>query len=190
MKRLFCISLLFVSALTAQASDLSYQAGLKYSFFSYSDPDLNADLNSAFVPSVELEYKLSGRGKKASFEFDYVLTDSDASDSKIGQNAKGYGLTGFYSQRLNISRDFQDFWGSVGLKYSNLDLSERHTADSSGFLKERYANKSISTTALALRANKLFYIDSRKKHSIETRIFYNYAFAGVTEYGFSTSYKF
>ena len=182
---------LLLSCALANGSDINYEAGLKYSFFSYSDSEGAANLDSAFVPNLNIGYKLAGRGQRVSLNVDYYSTSGEASGNKTGQNAEGYGLTAKYHHQLNISRDFQDFWGGIGAKFSQIDLNTRHKIDSNGFLSEELSDKSVTTTALALSANKLFYFGARKKTAFNAGVFYDLPLGnGVTEFGLIANFNF
>jgi hypothetical protein len=187
MKKLITVPLLILFCSMVQASDFEYEAGLKYSWFSYSE----SNLESKFSPNFNISYDLNARGQKASLNLDYFATSGKASGSNIGQNAKGYGLTAKWHYRLNVSRAFQDFWSGAGLKYSEVNLDSRHTVDEQGFLDTELSDKKLTTTSLSLSLSKLFFIDNRKESAIKLSIFYDQPFSsGITEYGLVSNYKF
>lgn len=191
MKSILFTLVLTLSSSIANASDLSYGAGLKYSFYSYSDSKGTANLDSAFTPNLNIEYKLTGRGRYASLDLDYYSTSGKASGSNTGQNAQGYGLTAKYLHQINFSRDFKDFFGGVGAKFSQIDLDSRHSVDGDDFLDETFSDESITTIAAALSAHKLFYFGKRKNRAFKAGVFLDYPIgSGITEYGITANLHF
>lgn len=187
MKKIIAVPLLILICNIAQADGFEYEAGLKYSVYSYSDTDFDSKLS----PNISVSYDLRSRGQKASLSADYLTTSGKASGSKIGQNAKGYGLAAKWHYRLNVSRNFQDFWSGIGLKYSEINLSSRHTVDNLGYLDSEFSDKKLTTTALSLSLSKLFFIDNRKESAFKFGLYYDQPFSdGIAEYGLVSNFKF
>lgn len=187
MKLIAVVIGLFISML----SHAELVAGIQTDVALITTPDSKGDTQNQalLVPSLIATYPLGRRDKNAVLGLSYYSYSLEASTNQVGQNVSGYSIHGAYSQRIPISREVKNLWGAVGLRFYQLDRSERHTIDKDGYLQNSFGKEVSGGMSLLLSGDYEFI--KTKSYSFSAGIFSEHSLGdSLSSYGITVKNNF
>lgn len=187
LKTILVVMVLLIS----MTSHAEITTGIQADIALISTPDSQGETQDQplLIPSLIATYPLGRRDKNASLGLSYYSYSLEAGTNKVGQNVSGYSIHGAYSQRIPISRKVKNLWGSVGLRFYQLDRSDRHTIDKDGYLKDSFG-KDVTGGMSLLFSGDYEFIKS-KNYSLSAGIFSEYSLGdSLSSYGITVKNNF
>jgi len=136
IKRAFVLLCIILPSL---AFSREYGINVYFSTLSIDDQEGPTENVSQFSP-LNFYY-----ADKLSFDTRYwteIFYDSAnlaAGGDNIGQGVSIYGFSGAWQKRFRFTNEIKP-WAGVGLSYTKLAITARHTMDSDGFLEQRFSD--------------------------------------------------